>query len=86
MRVGVKGEATQAVTAAEAANNWLAGGRVSGRGRVQAKQADKPDNRKSGQAGQQSARVARVSIIVEGRRRREERLLARNKVGVPRGW
>lgn len=75
---------------------WLAGGRVR-KGKVvvrgrECKQADRQAGKQESQARPDSAAVVRqlgshaCRLTSKGRRRREERLLARNKVGVPRGW
>lgn len=74
---------------------WLAGGRVRKgkevRGR-ECKQADRQAGKQESQARPDSAAVVSqlgshaCRLTAKERRRREERLLARNKVGVPRGW
>ena len=95
------GKAAQADTAAECSGlagwlaGWLAGGRVR-KGKVvrgrECKQADRQAGKQESQARPDSAAVVSqlgshaCRLTSKGRRRREERLLARNKVGVPRGW
>ena len=97
MRVrGEQGQARQRKqTRQQSAVDWLAGGRVR-KGKVvrgrECKQADRQAGKQESQARPDSAAVVSqlgshaCRLTSKGRRRREERLLARNKVGVPRGW